>query len=254
MVEKKKVLICVLAVDGIGQMDLAEMAFEAGDLKNNPDHPFTYGFSRGENMKPAELAWNSACQTMLDNGYDYLMFWDHDQEPPHNWHWILRLIDSDESYGVAVGDTLMWRPDFPINHRLCHIQILETSDHYEFLRGPLDPGNPFILQGAVGQGAGMVIRRKVLETLGKNWFERSFHDNGVRKNGADINFCRKVRDAGFKVVVDPRVKIEHKKTIGLFEVEEYCQARIKEALEDRESTESQRNLSPVEENLPGVCV
>lgn len=252
--EKKRVLITVLAVDGVGQMDFLDLGYEAGKLSQDPECPFEIHVSKGENVKPAELAWNISCRTALEKGYDYLMFWDHDQEPPHNWVNLLGLIDSDPSYGVVAGDTLMWRTDLRLDHRLCHIQILDDGEKYTFCREPISRTNPFVLEGAVSQGAGMTIRREVLERLGENWFVKTTKPDGTRLNGADINFCRKVRDAGFKIVVDPRVMIDHCKMVRLFDIEELIFERVKEALEAREDNESQGDPSSPEENLPGVCV
>lgn len=55
--------------------------------------------------------------------------------------------------------------------------------------------------------AGMVIRRHVLETMPAPWFEVGRTQPDAL--GEDLWFCRKAREAGFKVYVDCENKIGH---------------------------------------------
>lgn len=60
-------------------------------------------------------------------------------------------------------------------------------------------------------GAGMLIKRHVLEALRDPWFENS---TGSYVN-EDVNFCLKAREAGFKVLLDVEAQLGH---IGTFEI------------------------------------
>lgn len=57
--------------------------------------------------------------------------------------------------------------------------------------------------------AGMLIRRHVLDELGPPWFENS---NGLTID-EDVEFCRKAREAGFRVMIDVDTQIGHIGTI-----------------------------------------
>jgi hypothetical protein len=61
---------------------------------------------------------------------------------------------------------------------------------------------------ASGQ-AGMLIRRHVLEAIDEPWFDRPENE------GEDVRFCRKVREAGFKIHCDVDTQLGH---IGLMHV------------------------------------
>lgn len=54
--------------------------------------------------------------------------------------------------------------------------------------------------------AGMLIRRRVLETLDDPWFQPAPGAAGLNE---DLYFCEKVREAGFGIFCDPEVTIGH---------------------------------------------
>lgn len=56
--------------------------------------------------------------------------------------------------------------------------------------------------------SGMLIRREVIEALEPPWFELGRLDDG-RRISEDVNFCRRAREAGFKIHVDLGVRLGH---------------------------------------------
>ena len=54
--------------------------------------------------------------------------------------------------------------------------------------------------------AGMLISRRVLDAVGDPWFTPSPDAEGLNE---DLNFCRKVREAGFKLYCDPTIALGH---------------------------------------------
>lgn len=80
-----------------------------------------------------------------------------------------------------------------------------------------------LMQVKAGGGGGMLIKRKVLETIADPWWEVET----VRKPGhppnmmsEDISFCRKVRAAGFKVWCDTDVKVGHQGVVTFWPVQD----------------------------------
>ena len=59
--------------------------------------------------------------------------------------------------------------------------------------------------------AGMLVRKHVLDDIGDPWFE---NPHGTVIND-DLEFCRKIRDAGYKIYLDTEVQMTH---IGHFKV------------------------------------
>ena len=53
-------------------------------------------------------------------------------------------------------------------------------------------------------GSAMLVRRHVLDALGDPWFRTT--DGMVNE---DMDFCARVREAGFKVYIDPAISIGH---------------------------------------------
>jgi len=109
---------------------------------------------------------------------------------------------------IAVGLYAMKRPDMPLsawrNGRLVRIEEC--------------PSEPFEVDYA-GTGF-MLLSRNVLETVAARvpWWEGAngpvpalfmtpIHDGCLESE--DYNFCRQAREAGFKVIADPSVKLGH---------------------------------------------
>jgi GT2 family glycosyltransferase len=63
---------------------------------------------------------------------------------------------------------------------------------------------------AVGAGF-VIVRRDVWEAIDGHWFDYE-HYNG-RQLGEDVAFCHKVADAGFEILLDPRVRLAHLKVM-----------------------------------------
>lgn len=57
--------------------------------------------------------------------------------------------------------------------------------------------------------SGMLIRRRVLERLEQPWFELGHREGDGNRVSEDVNFCRKAKEAGFKIHVDMAVRLGH---------------------------------------------
>lgn len=54
--------------------------------------------------------------------------------------------------------------------------------------------------------AGMLVKRHVFDAIGDPWFTPAADATGLNE---DINFCRKVREAGFRIWCDPAALLGH---------------------------------------------
>lgn len=63
----------------------------------------------------------------------------------------------------------------------------------------------------------MLIKYGVLESLNYPWFEPLFikHEDMIDFCSEDVSFCKKVKDKGFDIWVDPAIKVGHEKKIVL---------------------------------------
>ena len=78
-----------------------------------------------------------------------------------------------------------------------------TDDHFSILP------TTFQEVDVVGTG-GILIKRKVLETISAPQFETWYAKDGTNKHwSVDFDFCIKAKKAGFKIYVDPEIKMGH---------------------------------------------
>ena len=64
----------------------------------------------------------------------------------------------------------------------------------------------------IGMGV-MMVKREVFEKVEAPWFAIPYSTIGNHYIGEDVFFCRKAREAGFKIISDPSIKLGH---IGQF--------------------------------------
>lgn len=59
----------------------------------------------------------------------------------------------------------------------------------------------------------VVIKRQVFEQIPYPWFRLLPAVDGLGDDSEDVSFCRKVRDAGMKIMADGDVKVGHEKAV-----------------------------------------
>lgn len=150
------------------------------------------------------VSFNSALAQMPDEmEWAFFLGDDHVMGPDL----LMDLLDTD----VDVVVPLVCKRSFPFNLVTFKGQgddwIDEKSGRaypsWEFYH-PWDvPTEPFKI--AAAGSAGMLIRRHVLDALEAPYFENT---DGASTN-EDLNFCMKVREAGFDIWCNPRVTLGH---------------------------------------------
>ncbi|MEL6122934.1 MAG: glycosyltransferase family 2 protein [Bacteroidota bacterium] len=91
----------------------------------------------------------------------------------------------------------------------CGIAVTEVQPLYSWKHYPDDPDNPWLTEThevSAVTGACMVMRREVFEEVG-GW------DENLPVTLNDVDFCLKVREAGYKVIVHPKVKMIHHESV-----------------------------------------
>jgi hypothetical protein len=98
-----------------------------------------------------------------------------------------------------------------------NVEYLKQHGTFQFLTNS-DMQNKTGLFNAVYTGFGfMLIKRGVFEALKYPWFEPLFFqfDNIIEFCSEDVSFCKKAKDKGFDIWVDPAIRIGHEKKIVL---------------------------------------
>ena len=64
----------------------------------------------------------------------------------------------------------------------------------------------------------MAVKKGIFENIEYPWFEPKFFDfgNGICDfSSEDVGFCLKVRDKGYKIIVNPKIIVGHEKKVIL---------------------------------------
>ena len=69
---------------------------------------------------------------------------------------------------------------------------------------------------AIGMGVAL-IKMEVFEKIKKPWFKFDMHPEGWMKQGEDAWFCSQARKVGYKIWVQPKVKVGHLGTLNFSE-------------------------------------
>ena len=69
---------------------------------------------------------------------------------------------------------------------------------------------------AIGMGVAL-IKMEVFEKIKKPWFKFDMHKDGYMIQGEDAWFCSQARNAGYKIWVEPKVKVGHLGTLNFSE-------------------------------------
>lgn len=159
---------------------------------------------------PFDNARNTACEAMLSHGFEWLFFLDDDVVCPPDT--IQRLAN----HGKDIISGVYYRRAQP----LAPVMMSHDQNRNAFWVTQY-PANAVIEVDYVGAGC-LLIHRRVLERVGKPWFEWQMGKPDMPKGpdgeylarlSEDFAFCRKAkRDYRFGVHVDTSIQCEH---IGL---------------------------------------
>lgn len=153
----------------------------------------------------------------LETDCDFLLMLDDDVIPYHNPAEMVffdkDIVGSPTRRGrQGMLEWVAYAKHPKLDHNYASIDLNKVNPEADLLK-----------VDAIGTGC-ILIKRKVLETL-KRPFEDVFDEDGIRKFGQDLNFCKKAIEAGFEVFITPNRVCEHFKEIGLVNLDHYFVSR-----------------------------
>lgn len=160
----------------------------------------------GKVIHETDGARNLVIKDFLKSDCTHLFFVDSDTVPPLSALNELVMFDKDIACGVTPMHILgkgCWSVS----------KILNPNGTIEWLTEL--PAEPFKIK-ATG-GTTIMVKRNVIEKIGWPWFLTVYNENGDRI-GEDVNFCRKVNEAGFNIWCLPNIKCRHFQTRDLGEI------------------------------------
>lgn len=151
----------------------------------------------GKVIHETDGARNLVVKSFLESECTHLFFVDGDTAPPIGALNDLVMADKD----IVCGTTPMF-----INGKACWSvsEVLNDNGTIEWLTDL--PKTPFKI--AACGGATLMIKRKVFESIEWPYFQTVFNETGDRI-GEDVNFCRKVKAAGFEIWCLPHLQCKH---------------------------------------------
>ena len=134
---------------------------------------------------------NKLAQQAIDKGYSHLLFVDSDMvfEPDT----LKRMLAHNKDIlGLACNHRR-----FPLESV---VKPLDEADVNKALPKELFEAK------SVGTGV-MLIRTEVFTKIPEPWFKFVYVDG--KRVGEDVNFCKKAREAGYEIWVDPTIPVKH---------------------------------------------
>jgi hypothetical protein len=163
--------------------------------------------------KPIDSNRNAIVADFLSTDADFLWFIDSDN-PPVKSAIHLAKLDRD----VLIFPTPIWSCDGDRYDLSGYPVVWNCMDYQEKSGGWTEHDPKKGLQEVDAGGTGsMMIARRVLESVTPA-FEREFNDIGVAHRGSDFLFCKRAKDAGFKVFAHYDYPCHHFKVVDLIQV------------------------------------
>ena len=192
-----------------------------------PDCPFHFIPHIEPGKRGIDYARNSIVRTFMEQSdADWLYMIDHDQIVPEDFWHLCMVKDADVVSAVCpvwvnthAETALRYNAyDLDDKHRCINLPI-PPDDLKQPMRVPI-----------VGTGA-IAIRRRVFAPkphgVGLNPFYFTYEDNRKVQAGEDVNFSVEAQRAGFVVAVHPGVRFDHMKSLPLWQIKDYYDARKK---------------------------
>lgn len=145
---------------------------------------------------------NQIVEYAIEKGFTHILFIDSDMK--FNPDTLERLLENDED----ICGVMYHQRALPLRYNLMPMEQDEERGKYEIVDFKV-PADLFEVKW-VGTGI-MLIKTEVFKKLQKPYFAFLYEDEYV---GEDVYFCRKARDAGYKIFVDATVQNRH---VGNFE-------------------------------------
>lgn len=226
---KKRVMIAIPTLSGSVTAAIANLAAMAGSLSREERHPFTYELAMPQGFRPVEYARNICADVFMTDFKDpddRLYFIDADMNPPGDWFRLL-LHDREAVSGLAFG----WGKPFDNAKPGVLTVAYQKSLPERYVSLPIQSWEPFEADG-VG-AACLVLKRSLLERVraanpgppdregAYPFFRTIYREDGKLEIGEDLYFFLQANKLGTKVLVDPRARFGHVKSVDLMDVADF---------------------------------
>jgi hypothetical protein len=203
-------------------LELLQLYEICRDLQEKPDFGYRFSLTTTNGIRPIPYARNKlAGEFLKDKTADMLWFWDSDVIPTPETMKLLKLIESDDC-DVAAGIYPMqtFHKEPPLTYG-----FYDFYDDVGYFRASNFKEGKDILQCDGVTTGNMIIKRHVLVDANMRFakndggvpciFRDEYLPSGKLSWGDDLDFCRRLKKHGYKLMVDTSVQWGHIKTVDL---------------------------------------
>jgi hypothetical protein len=141
---------------------------------------------------------NEAVLKAKEHGADYMMFIDADMQHPPD---IVYQLLKNQLPVVAGMYFHQSPPHLPIIYK--HKEGINYTHYYDY------PKDDLFSVDLTGMGC-MLVDMKIFDHIELPYFGyRTSRDDGIIEGTEEVIFCEKIREAGFDVVIDPKIQCTH---------------------------------------------
>jgi hypothetical protein len=155
---------------------------------------------------PVDVSRNLLVQRSIDEGFDWIGFLDTDVECPPNA--FTRLLAHHKPFMAGLYRA---KKEDREEGKVLWAAWLFDEDKNGYMPIANWDGNGIMEVDVIASGL-MLIHRSVFEKVGFPWFKWT-RDTELAGSGKgvseDFNFCEKVKDAGFDIIIDTVVQASH---------------------------------------------
>jgi hypothetical protein len=239
---------------------IAGMMLKLGMMSIMEESPWEFSYKSSSGYSglsyPVDYQRNMLAKEAIDKGYDWIWFVDSDTLPDDSFAKLLQILPHADA--VAGIYPLFGKPPDP--------PVAWTA--YEWLEGLnmdkpdaphagfmlADPNeHSYIVGGAAGTGA-MLISRKVLIDPAMRLapgddppviFKLRYEPSGKLIATEDMDFCRRLRDNGYKLITDCSARWGHVKTFDVVGVEKCMQWAFDQGRDHERNASGNTRNAPV---------
>ncbi len=145
---------------------------------------------------------NSIVEYALANDFTHILFIDSDMK--FNPDTLEVMLAND----VDICGVLYNQRALPLRANIMSLEEKEVKGRHEVVKCEIQKGLTEVRWAGTGI---MLIKSKVFKNIKAPWFAFQYEGEYV---GEDVYFCRKAREAGYKILIDAGVPVRH---VGEFE-------------------------------------
>ena len=161
---------------------------------------------------------NSIVEQAVLAGCTHLLFMDTDQNYPID---VVEKLVAHKKDIIGAKVHMRYPPFMPTIYRYDK----KVEQYYILKEEEWVNKEELIEVDATGTGC-ILIKTDVFLDMKQPWFEFIKNDDGVVV-GEDINFCKKAKDLGYNIYIDPSIKVNHMSNLEVDELTYFIHKKLK---------------------------